>query len=126
MVAPAIADLQFQPTPAAYSAVWSSGFGAFCYDLDGDLRFVLDDIGMLATLVLIQASYYSAMLLLLVARMSAREALERLSTGAAPQVVAAVIFIVGLSLIPTLLCFWPARRGWSKRPAATDVTADGI
>ncbi len=109
MVAPAIADLQLEPTPAGYAAVGRSAVGALCYDIDGDLRLVCDDIGMLATLVLIQASYYSGMLLLLVARMNAKEALEHMATFA-PQLVAAILFILGLSLFPTLLCFWPARR----------------
>lgn len=110
MAAPAIADLQIDPTPGAYAAACSTMLGAFADDFYGDLRLVIDDIGTLATLVIIQAGYYSAMLVLLVAHMRTPEALQIIAAGAPPQFFIALFLIFTISTLPTLLCFWPARR----------------
>jgi hypothetical protein len=110
MVAPAIADLQFDTTPAAYVTVWTSLAGALGDDFVGDVRFVTEDIGTVLGLVIIQASYYTSMLLLLVAGMSARDIFESLANGVTLQLVAAAVLVFGASTIPTLLCCWPPRR----------------
>jgi hypothetical protein len=110
MVAPAIADLQVDGTTAAYVAVWYSLTCAWWTDFDGDVRLVFDDAGMLGGLVAIQASYYSGMLLLLAAGMSARDAIIAVLSGDSPQFVAALSLILIASTVPTLLCFWPPRR----------------
>lgn len=110
MVAPAIADLQREPTPGGYAAVGATLAGAFVDDFCGDLRLVIDDIGTLATLVIIQAGYYSAMLVLLVAHMRTPEALQIVAAGAPPEFFIALFLIFTISTLPTLLCFWPPRR----------------
>ena len=116
MAAPAIADLQLEPTTGAYAAAWSSLLGGFADDFCGDIRLVLDDIGTLATLVIIQAGYYSCMLMLLVAHMRTPEALQVVAAGAPPEFFIALFLIFTISTLPTLLCFWPPRRGGAEAP----------
>jgi hypothetical protein len=110
MVAPAIADLQCAPTASAYAAVWTSMAGALTDDFSGDIRYVCEDITTLMGLIVIQASYYSGMLLLLVAGMTTTQIAESLATGGARTLSAAIVFVLALSALPTMLCFWPPRR----------------
>lgn len=110
MVAPAIADLQRAPTADAYAAVWSSLAGALTDDFGGDIRHVREDIGTLMSLIVIQASYYSGMLLLLVAGMTTTQVVDSLATGGTRMLSAAIVFVFALSALPTVLCFWPPRR----------------
>lgn len=116
MAAPAIADLQLEPSAGAYAAVWSSLLGGFADDFWGDIRLVVDDFPTLATLVGIQAGYYSCMLMLLVAHMRTPEALRLVAGGAPPQFFIALFLIFTISTLPTLLCFWPSRRGGADAP----------
>ena len=110
MVAPAIADLQRAPNAEGYAAVWRSLAGAVADDFGGDVRHVCEDLGTLMSLILIQASYYSGMLLLLVAGMTGPQIADSLATGGTRMLSAAVIFVFALSALPTMLCFWPPRR----------------
>jgi hypothetical protein len=110
MVAPAIADLQVDNRLEAYLPVWTSLLYCWATDLHGDVRLVFDDLGTLAGLTLIQASYYSAMLLLLVAGRSGKEVIQVLLDGGTPQFFVCAALVVSFSTLPTLLCFWPPRR----------------
>ena len=116
MAAPAIADLQLEPTAGAYAAACLSLLGGFADDFRGDIRLVVDDLPMLATLAGIQAGYYSCMLMLLVAHMRTPEALQLVAAGAPPQFFIALFLIFTISTLPTLLCFWPSRRGGAEAP----------
>lgn len=117
MVAPAIADLQFESRtgawPArcrAYAAVVTTCAGAVAHDIAVDLRVLHEDAPTLATVVLMQIAYYSSMLLLPFAGTSPRELVAAVLNGSGPAVAATLAVVVALSTIPTLVCFWPARR----------------
>lgn len=117
IVSPAIADLQFEVPgggPAAqvrgYVAVWVALAGALWYDFDTDLQVVLDDVVTLLALFAIQASYYACMLTLLVAGMTTEQVFAHLARGVSPIAVVVIAGLFAASAIPTLLCFWPARR----------------
>lgn len=65
VVAPAIADLQFESATAgawrtlrAYLGVWRAIAGGVSQDIGGDLRLLSGDTSTLAGLVLLQACYY--------------------------------------------------------------------
>jgi hypothetical protein len=112
IVSPAIADLQFEPASArGYVAVWIALSGAVRRDLRSDFRILSDDVGTLGALVVMQACYYTCLLTLMsglsTSGLTAIDAFERVSGGAAIFFAA---LIAGLSVVPTLLCFWPARR----------------
>ena len=112
VVSPAIADLQFEPRSArSYVAVWIAVGGAVWRDLRSDVRILSDDVGTLGALVVMQACYYTCLLTLMsgltTSGLTAVDAFERVSGGAALFFAA---LITGLSVVPTLLCFWPARR----------------
>jgi hypothetical protein len=112
VVSPAIADLQFeQRSTGGYVAVWIAVGGAVWRDLRSDLRILSDDVGTLGALVVMQACYYTCLLTLMsgltTSGLTAVDAFERVSGGAAMFFAA---LITGLSVVPTLLCFWPARR----------------
>lgn len=124
MVSPAIADLQVDPGMAAYAAVWTSLAGALADDVAGDLRLVLEDIEMLLTLVLIQACYYAGMLLLLVVDMDARELWSSVVSGPAPMLVLTALLVAAISIVPTVLCFWPSRRSDSVDQGAHEPLPD--
>ncbi len=109
-VAPAIADLQHAPSPAAYAAVWTSFIGAICDDVSSDVTLLVNDIGLMLGLVAMQACYYGGMLLLLVADLRVDEALRRLVNGGGLQVIVMVAGVLVASAIPTLFCVWPPRR----------------
>jgi hypothetical protein len=116
MVAPAIADLQCGPTAGAYAAVWTSMAGALTDDFTGDIRYVCEDIVTLMGLIAIQATYYSGMLLLLVAGMTTTQIAESLATGGTRALSAVIVFVFALSALPTMLCFWPPRRVRDSEP----------
>ena len=112
VVSPAIADLQFeQPSARAYAGVWVAFSGAMLRDLRSDLRILSGDAGTLGSLVVMQARYYTCLLTLMsgltTSGLTAVDAFARVRDGAA---LFFVILIAGLSVVPTLLCFWPARR----------------
>lgn len=105
VVAPAIADLQVEASGAGYLVktrgylgVWMALWGALCSDVVGDARVVGADTGILAGLAFMQTSYYAGMLMLALESLTIREALVIL------------LGLLAVSLIVTLLCFWPARR----------------
>ena len=110
LVAPALADLQADHCAGAYGAVLFSFAYACCVDTQRDVRTLRDEAGTLAALFAIQASYYAGMLMLLAAGMRARDAVAILLAGGSPQFFAAVTVVILLSIVPTLLCFWPPRR----------------
>ena len=107
VVAPAIADLQFEVPSASiagrgrsYAGVWRALLGAVCLDLARDARILRHDASLLLTLSAMQACYYGGLLVL---------AMDHLS----PQRVAAVVLaILFFSAAFTVLGFWPgdARR----------------
>jgi hypothetical protein len=112
VVSPAIADLQFEPPSArGYAGVWAALGGAVWRDLKGDLKILGGDAGMLSGLVVMQACYYTCLLTLMsgltTSGLTAIDKLDRVSGQAA---LAFAVLIGGLSSVPTLLCFWPARR----------------
>ena len=112
VVSPAIADLQFEPPSLrGYAAVWIALAGAACRDARSDLKVLGGDAGTLGAVVVMQACYYTCLLTLMsgltTSGLTAIDAFERLRDGAALFFVA---LIAGLSTIPTLFCFWPARR----------------
>jgi hypothetical protein len=110
LVEPAIADLQADGSIHAYAPVWISLVYAWCVDFEGDVRLILDDAAMLATLIGIQAAYYSSVLLLLVTGKRGKDALAMFVNGEHPEYLIAIAAIVALSALPTLLCYWPPRR----------------
>jgi hypothetical protein len=107
MVSPALADLQFEAmagistTARNYVAVSRALVGAMCYDLFHDLRSLREDASDLLQVVAMQVSYYAAMTTLI-----GGAAFGRLSSEA---ILFLIFVILCLSLIPALLCFWPAR-----------------
>ena len=112
VVSPAIADLHFEPPSArTYAAVWAAFGGAAWRDVGGDLKILSGDAGTLGGLVVMQACYYTCLLTLMsgltTSGLTLLDALDRVS-GQAALVFA--VLIATLSTLPTLLCFWPARR----------------
>ena len=127
IVSPAIADLQFESSSAGwvrsargYAGVYVAIAGAVGVDLAGDLRALSGDAGTLSRLVLMQTCYYTCLLTLMsgltTGGHTARRAFDQASGSAA---LAVAVVVVGLSTIPTLLCFWPARRD-AAAPATPD------
>jgi hypothetical protein len=117
MVSPAIADLQFEAAAGharsqSYLGVWTALAGALAHDFDGDVRTLADDASTLASLVCIQACYYTA-LVLFGGALATKGAFEPW-LGAPGGFVAALatifVLMAAISTIPTLLCFWPDRR----------------
>ncbi len=111
VVAPAIADLQFESptvTGAArirlYSAVWVALAGALCIDTEHDVRVLIADGSTLLALAFMQGCYYTAMLTLV---------LGSLST---PASVALVLSLFGVSTVSTAILFWPSRRAHLRIP----------
>jgi hypothetical protein len=109
-VAPAVADFHHAPSLAARSAIATSFAGALLHDLSDDMSAVMSDISLMLGLMVIQASYYGAMLLILAAHLRIDDALAHLANGGGPQVSATVLGLMAISTLPTLLCFWPPRR----------------
>jgi hypothetical protein len=107
MVSPAIADLQLEAkggmstTARGYVAVSRALAGAVFYDLFNDLRSLREDASDLLQVVAMQVSYYAAMTTLI-----GGGGFGRLSSEA---ILILILVILCLSLIPALLCFWPAR-----------------
>ena len=95
VVSPAIADLQFEER--GYAGVWVALAGACARDVGGDLRLLLDDAGMFAALIGIEAGYFAGMLTLM----------GSLTAGVAPHILLAVVALCGVG---TLACFWPEKR----------------
>ena len=110
LVAPALADLQVDQGAGAYVAVLVSLAYACCLDTHHDVRGLAGDAGTLMAIFTIQAAYYAGMLTLLAAGVRARDAVAILLAGGSPQFFAALTVVVLLSIVPTLLCFWPPRR----------------
>ena len=115
VVSPAIADMQFE-SPAGYVvrarhylAVWKALAGALSCDVVADLQSLRDDLPTLATLTLLQVSYYAFLLLLLSGLGTGPLSPDAFDT-AAMHAVGYVVGIALLCLIPTAACFWPPRR----------------
>jgi hypothetical protein len=113
IVSPAIADLQFESWSVGrgYLGVYRAFGGALRRDLVRDLRVLCGDATTLTSLIVMQACYYTCLLTLVsgltTSGLTAVRAFERVSADAA---LTFALIIVGLSTVPTLLCFWPARR----------------
>jgi hypothetical protein len=112
VVSPAIADFQFEPASArGYVAVSAAFAGAACRDFAADVRTLSGDAGTLGGLVFMQACYYTCLLMLMSGLMtSGVSAVERVQRIPGSAAIVFVLLIAGLSTVPTLFCFWPARR----------------
>ena len=123
IVSPAIADLQFEaPTGHAhqarhYVAVWKAFALALCCDTAGDIHSLRDDLPTVVSLTLLQAFYYSFLLLLLSGFGSGRLEAQHLDETTAAYAASFVAAIALLCLIPTLASFWPPRRAPRSDPA---------
>ena len=115
MLAPAIADLQFETGTrrAGVSDYWHvlrALAGALWFDLCADLTALRRDVDMIALLTALQTSYYTFMLVLLsgfgTARLSAMEFDAALTVRAASYVAGVTL----ACLVTSSACFWPARR----------------
>ena len=116
VVSPAIADMQFE-SPAGYAlrarhylAVWKALAGALGTDVVADVHSLRDDLPILATLTLMQVSYYVFLLILLSGFGTGRLSSHLADQAAAMHAAGYVIVIALLCLIPTATCFWPSRR----------------
>ena len=106
MVSPAIADLQFEgggfaTVTRGYVAVARAASGALLYDFLADIRILSEDASDLIRIVAMQTCYYAAMLTLI-----AGTGFMRLSNA---ELFVIAIGIVGVSVIPVVVCFWPDR-----------------
>jgi hypothetical protein len=122
VLSPAIADLQFEAPqraairPRHYVAVLKAFAAALCCDVTADVISLREDVGTVATLTTVQASYYIFMLVLLSGFGSGT-----ISAGQSGQMAAAhgvsLVAIVIACLVQTLACFWPSRRPSHVDPA---------
>jgi len=114
VVSPAIADMQFE-SPAGYLlrarhylAVWRALVGALRCDVVADLQSLRDDLPALATLMLLQVSYYAFLLLLLSG--TGKVSVHQPDQATALHAMGYLVAIALVCLIPTATCFWPSRR----------------
>jgi hypothetical protein len=116
VVSPAIADMQFE-SPAGYVlrarhyvAIWKALAGALAGDVVADVQSLRDDLTILATLTLMQVSYYVFLLLLLSGLGTGTISSQYADQATAMHAAGYVAGIALLCLIPTATCFWPSRR----------------
>ena len=116
VVSPAIADMQFE-SPAGYVlrarhylAIWKAQGGALSCDVVADIQSLRDDLPTLATLTLVQVSYYTFLLLLLSGFGTGSMSSLLPDQATAMHAAGYVAGIALLCLIPTAACFWPPRR----------------
>ena len=116
VVSPAIADMQFE-SPERYMhlarhyiAIWKALAGALSCDVVADMQSLRDDLPTLATLTLVQVSYYVFLLLLLSGFGAGAQSWRLPDQAAAMHAAGCVGVIALLCLIPTAACFWPPRR----------------
>lgn len=116
VVSPAIADMQFESPPGYvlrarhYLAIWKALAGALSCDVVADMQSLRDDLPTLATLTLVQVSYYVFLLLLLSGFGTGPLSSQHPDPAAAVRAAGYVGVIALLCLIPTAACFWPPRR----------------
>jgi hypothetical protein len=117
IVSPAIADLQFEVAAGraslrSYAGVWAALAGALAHDFGGDVHTMLDDAPMLASLVCIQACYYTSLLVIggSIVTNARLEQFVPAPGGFVAALAAVLVATAALSVVPTLLCFWPERR----------------
>jgi hypothetical protein len=97
IVAPALADLSFDPGRRSWArltnrmAVIRAVAGGLYYDFSGD-------VGVFLFLTMVPASYYLCLMAV---------CFDAFSSWS--EVVGVVALIVALSLVPVMACFWPAR-----------------
>lgn len=98
VVAPALADLEFDPgrTPLARFANRLAVIKAVAGGLGHELK---RDSGIFVALTLVPACYYLCLMML---------CLDAVTTWT--QALAVAGFIATLSLLPVTVCFWPSRR----------------
>jgi hypothetical protein len=116
VVSPAIADMQFE-SPAGYVlrarhyvAIGKAFAGALFCDAVADVQSLRDDLPTLATLTLLQVSYYVFFLLLLSGFGTGALSWHHPDEATAMHAVGYVFGVALLCLIPTAACFWPSRR----------------
>jgi hypothetical protein len=116
VVSPAIADMQFE-SPAGYVlrarhyvAIWKALAGALSCDVVADVRSLRDDLPTLATLMLLQVSYYVFFLLLLSGFGTGTLSSHYPDHAATMRTLGYVAVIALFCLIPTAVCFWPPRH----------------
>jgi hypothetical protein len=98
IVAPALADLQFENELGRRSRM--SSCWAVLRAVAGGLREdVSRDSGSLLKLTLLPFCYYAVPLVM---------GIEYFKTW--PEVAAALLIVLALSMVPVLVCFWPARH----------------
>lgn len=98
VIAPALADLQFDEDAGGRHRMASRL--AVLKALAGGLRLdVWRDSGTLAKVALLSACYYSFPLAV---------GIRYFKTW--PEFFVAITFVLALSLVPVLVCFWPERR----------------
>ena len=98
IVVPALADLEFESELGRRSLIASRC--AVLRAVAGGLREdVSRDSGSLIKLTLLPFCYYMVPLLM---------GIEYFKTW--PEVVAAFVIVLALSMVPVLVCFWPARH----------------
>ena len=122
MLSPAIADLQFE-APAFvdavrlrhYEAVLKAFIGALCFDVANDLQTLANDVGMIAVLAILQASYYTFMLILLSGLGAGSIATLDLRSPAALHAFCYVVAVCVACIVTTAVCFWPPRRTFENR-----------
>lgn len=118
MLVPAIADLQFelstrqQPRGRAadYWAVLCAFCGALCFDVWRDLSALRSDADMIALLTLLQASYYTFMLVLLSGLGTGQVSALTVDDAFMARATSYVGAITAACLITSSICFWPSRR----------------
>jgi hypothetical protein len=108
MVCPAIADLQFEAPSGGvgtivrgYLGVAKAISGALLHDLCEDMRILAADAPDLLWVVAMQVCYYASMVALIGGNWF-RQFDEA-------QFIVLVVTIVGMSVIPVVVCFWPDR-----------------
>jgi hypothetical protein len=122
MLSPAIADLQFEAPTAVeavrhrhYQAVLKAFIGALSFDLASDVVTLTSDVRMIAILVVLQASYYSFMLILLSGLGAGTIATFDVRGPAAVHAICYVAAVCVACILTTSVCFWPPRRTFEDR-----------
>jgi hypothetical protein len=123
MLAPAVADLQFEaPTagvvrPRHYFGVLKAFAGALCFDLARDVMALGHDLDMIALLTLLQTLYYGFMLVLLSGLGTGKVAALDLHRAEVTHAVYYIVVICVACVVTTSACFWPSRRSPDNDPA---------
>ena len=118
MLVPAIADLQFEVSmreqprgcPADYWALMRALCGAFCFDVWRDLSALKSDADMIALLTLLQASYYTFMLVLLSGLGAGQVSALKVDEPFVARATSYIAVVTAACLVTSSMCFWPSRH----------------